>query len=152
MHLLKDGKKKNSTGNRCLTINESKTMKRIYSFMVATVALVAAVSCNKEFEQENIPAGGQTVVYTATVDQNDEPEAKAVLDQTTKKSKWTSTDAITVLDGDGAWTFTSTGEGENVDFENAEGFGDYRPVMAVYPAEYDIHSYTVNVSEKTVSA
>ena len=127
-------------------------MKRIYSFMVATVALVAAVSCNKEFEQENIPAGGQTVVYTATVDQNDEPEAKAVLDQTTKKSKWTSTDAITVLDGDGAWTFTSTGEGENVDFENAEGFGDYRPVMAVYPAEYDNHSYTVNVSEKTVSA
>ncbi len=125
--------------------------------MVATVALVAAVSCNKEFEQENIPAGGQTVVYTATVDQTEvEPDAKATLNQTTKKSEWVKDDAITVHDGTRPWTFTAAEAGENVEFSNSEGFGAYRPVIAVYPAEYTKdeieYTYTVDVAQRTVNA
>lgn len=125
--------------------------------MVATIALVAAVSCNKEFEQENIPAGGQTVVYTATVDQTEvEPDAKATLNQTTKKSEWVKDDAITVHDGTNSWTFTAAEAGENVEFSNSEGFGAYRPVIAVYPAEYTKdeieYTYTVDVAQRTVNA
>lgn len=120
-------------------------MKKIYSFMVAAVALFAAVSCNKEIEQDNLPAG-ETVVYTASVDGAD--DVKAVLNQTTKKSEWTATDKITVLDGSQSWTFNSTGAGQNVDFTNSEDFGSYRPVMAVYPAG----NWTANVTAKTVTA
>ena len=122
-------------------------MKKIYSFMVAAVALFAAVSCNKEFEQENLPAG-ETVVYTASVD-GAEPEAKAVLNETAKKSEWTATDEITVLDGSGPWTFKSTGKGQNVEFTNSEGFGKYRPVLAVYPKNT---TFTADVAAKTVNA
>lgn len=137
--------KRLSSGNRCLTINESRTMKKIYSFMVAAVALFAAASCNKELPQENLPAVGETVVYTASTDGAD---TKAVLNEETKKSEWVADDAITVHDGTKGWTFTAAEAGVNVDFSNSEGFGDYRPVLAVYPAG----TYTVDVAEKTVNA
>lgn len=137
--------KRLSSGNRCLTINESRTMKKIYSFMVAAVALFAAASCNKELPQENLPAVGETVVYTASTDGAD---TKAVLNEDTKKSEWVADDAITVHDGTKGWTFTAAKAGANVDFSNSEGFGEYRPVLAVYPAG----TYTANVAAKTVNA
>ena len=137
--------KRLSSGNRCLTINESRTMKKIYSFMVAGVALFAAASCNKELPQENLPAVGETVVYTASTDGAD---TKAVLNETTKKSEWVAGDAITVHDGEKGWTFTAAEAGANVDFSNSEGFGEYRPVLAVYPAG----TYTANVAAKTAKA
>ena len=137
--------KRLSSGNRCLTINESRTMKKIYSFMVAAVALFAAASCNKELPQENLPAVGETVVYTASTDGAD---TKAVLNETTKKSEWVAGDAITVHDGEKGWTFTAAEAGANVDFSNSEGFGEYRPVLAVYPAG----TYTANVAAKTAKA
>lgn len=122
-------------------------MKKIYSFMVAAVALFAAASCNKELPQENLPAVGETVVYTASTDGAD---TKAVLNETAKKSEWVAGDAITVHDGTKGegWTFTTAESGANVDFSNSEGFGEYRPVLAVYPAG----TYTVDVAEKTVNA
>ena len=120
-------------------------MKKIYSFMVAAVALFAAVSCNKELPQEEVPAVGETVVYTASTDGAD---TKAVLNETTKKSEWVADDAITVHDGEKGWTFTAAEAGANVAFSNSEGFGDYRPVMAVYPAG----TYTVDVAAKTAKA
>ena len=120
-------------------------MKKIYSFMVAAVALFAAASCNKELPQENLPAVGETVVYTASTDGAD---TKAVLNETAKKSEWVADDAITVHDGTNGWTFTAAKAGENVDFSNSEGFGEYRPVLAVYPAG----TYTVNVTDKTAKA
>lgn len=138
-------RKYHSSGNRCLTINESRTMKKIYSFMVAAVALFAAASCNKELPQENLPTVGETVVYTASTDGAD---TKAVLNETTKKSEWVENDAITVHDGEKGWTFTTAKAGANVDFSNSEGFGEYRPVLAVYPAG----TYTVDVNDKTVNA
>ena len=113
--------------------------------MVAAVALFAAASCNKELPQENLPAVGETVVYTASTDGAD---TKAVLNETAKKSEWVADDAITVHDGTKGWTFTTDQEGPNVDFSNSEGFGEYRPVLAVYPAG----TYTVNVTDKTAKA
>ena len=134
-------------GNGSLTINESKEMKKIYSFMVGAVALLAAVSCAQELEQAGSKeqALGETVVYTASTD---DPDAKAVLNETTKKSEWVAGDAITVHDGTQGWTFTAAEAGANVDFSNSEGFGDYRPVMAVYPAG----TYTADVAAKTAKA
>lgn len=113
--------------------------------MVAAVALFAAASCNKELPQENLPAVGETVVYTASTDGAD---TKAALNETTNKSEWVADDAITVHDGTKGWTFTTKEDGANVDFSNSEGFGPYRPVLAVYPSG----TYTVDVAEKTVNA
>ena len=113
--------------------------------MVAAVALFAAASCNKELPQENLPAVGETVVYTASTDGAD---TKAVLNETTKKSEWVAGDAITVHDGEKGWTFTAAEAGANVDFSNSEGFGEYRPVLAVYPAG----TYTADVEAKTAMA
>lgn len=115
--------------------------------MVAAVALFAAASCNKELPQENLPAVGETVVYTASTDGAD---TKAVLNETTKKSEWVADDAITVHDGTEGegWTFTTAEAGANVDFSNSDGFGEYRPVLAVYPAG----TYTVDVAAKTAKA
>lgn len=113
--------------------------------MVAAVALFAAASCNKELPQENLPAVGETVVYTASTDGAD---TKAVLNEDTKKSEWVADDAITVHDGEKGWTFTAAEAGANVDFSNSEGFGEYRPVLAVYPAG----TYTADVAAKTAKA
>lgn len=119
--------------------------------MVAAVAIFAAVSCNKEFEQENLPVG-ETVVYTASTDLGEDavnPESKASINTATRKSEWDSNDEITVHDGNKGWKFTSTGDGAHVDFVNNEGgFGDYRPVMAVYPAG----NWSADVAAKTVNA
>jgi hypothetical protein len=57
-------------------------------------------------------------------------------------------DAITVLDGAKAWNFTTTQAGIDADFANSEGFGEYRPVVAVYPKG----AWTANLAEKTVNA
>ena len=113
--------------------------------MVAAVALFAAASCNKELPQENLPAVGETVVYTASTDGAD---TKAVLNEETNKSEWEAGDAITVHDGTKGWTFTAAEAGANVDFSNSEGFGEYRSVLAVYPAG----TYTADVEAKTAMA
>ena len=113
--------------------------------MVAVVALFAAASCNKQLPQENLPTVGETVVYTASTDGAD---TKAVLNETTKKSEWVENDAITVHDGEKGWTFITAEAGANVDFSNSEGFGAYRPVLAVYPAG----TYAVDVKDKTVNS
>ena len=113
--------------------------------MVAAVAMFAAASCTQELENNAPEAKDETVVYTASTDGAD---TKAVLNETTKKSEWVANDAITVHDGEKGWTFTAAEAGANVDFSNSEGFGDYRPVLAVYPAG----TYTVDVAKKTVNA
>lgn len=113
-------------------------------FMIAAVA-IAAVACNKELPQGNELPVGETVVYTASVDGVD---TKAVLNEDTKKSEWVAGDAITVHDGTKGWKFVADKAGQHADFSNSEGFGDYRPVMAVYPAG----TYTADVPNKTVHA
>lgn len=113
--------------------------------MVAAVAIFAAASCNKELPQGNELPVGETVVYTASVDGAD---TKAVLNEDTKKSEWVADDAITVHDGTKGWKFVADKAGQHTDFSNSEGFGDYRPVMAVYPSG----DYTANVAAKTARA
>ena len=117
--------------------------------MVAAVAIFAAASCNKELPQENLPAVGETVVYTASTDAAD---TKAVLDGTV--SKWCGEELITLHDGTNAFTFyANAGETpvSKVDFTYTPGEGqpafNATEVMAVYPSG----DYTANVSNKTVS-
>ena len=62
-------------------------------FMVAAVALFAAVSCNKELPTEQLPAG-EAVKFEASVDGAD---TKVVLDG--KTSKWENGDKITIHNG-----------------------------------------------------
>lgn len=112
--------------------------------MVAAVALFAAASCAKELPQENLPAG-ETVVYSASFD---EADTKAVLNESKRKSEWVAGDAITVLDGTKGWEFTTADAGVNAEFTNSGGFGEYRPVLAVYPKG----EWTANVAQKTVNA
>lgn len=120
-------------------------MRKIYSFAVAAVALFIAASCNKELPQGTVLPVGETVVYTAEVDGAD---TKAVLNEETKKSEWVAGDAITVHDGTKGWNFVADKAGQHADFSNSEGFGDYRPVIAVYPAG----SYSADIANKTVAA
>lgn len=124
-------------------------MKKIYSFMVAAVALFAAASCNKELPQDNLPTVGETVVYTASTDGAD---TKAVLDGTV--SKWCGEELITLHDGTNAFTFyANAGDTpvSKVDFKYTPGDGqpefNATEVMAIYPSG----DYTANISDKTVS-
>ena len=117
--------------------------------MVAAVALFAAASCNKELPQENLPAVGETVVYTASTDGAD---TKAVLDGTV--SKWCGEELITLHDGTNAFTFyANAGDTpvSKVDFTYNPGEGQpvftATEVMAVYPSG----DYTANLKEKIVS-
>lgn len=114
--------------------------------MAAATAVFAAASCAQELENDKAMPVGEPVVYTASADGAD---TRAVLNEEDKKSEWVAGDAITVHDGTKGWTFTTAGSGAHADFSNSEGFGEYRPVLAVYPAgKYN----TVNVAEKTVKA
>ena len=125
-------------------------MRKIYSFMVAAVAMFATAACTQELENNATPElTGETVVYTASTD---DANTKATLNETTKKSEWVANDEITVHDGTKGWKFTAAEAGANVDFSNSEGFGDYRPVLAVYPAEREGVTYTANIAAKKVKA
>ena len=111
--------------------------------MFAAVAAFAAASCTQELDNQ-VPAG-EIVTYEAAVDGAD---TKAALNERTLKSEWVAGDAITVHDGNKGYTFTTKESGAQVEFSNAENFGSYRPVMAVYPAG----TYAADLSSKRVTA
>ena len=111
--------------------------------MFAAVAAFAAASCAQELDNQ-VPAG-EIVTYEAAVDGAD---TKAALNERTLKSEWVAGDAITVHDGNKGYTFTTKESGAQVEFSNAENFGSYRPVMAVYPAG----TYAADLSSKSVTA
>jgi len=69
--------------------------------MIAAVA-IAAVACNKELPQEQIPVG-DAKVYSATADGN---ETKAVLDG--KATNWEDGDAILIYDGTSAAKYVTS--------------------------------------------
>ena len=92
---LKSGILQRSIGNRCLTINESGKMKKIYSFMVAAVAVFGAVACTQELDNNVPEANGETVVFTAYADGAD--ETKTVLNGT--NSLWKAGDRIWIMNG-----------------------------------------------------
>ena len=109
--------------------------------MVAAVAVLAAVSCNKELSQE-IPAD-EVVVFEASVDG---AATKVSLDG--KVSKWEADDKITVHNGTTGYEFSTASSGETAEFEyvGADFAGD--KFMAVYPAG----TYQADVQNKTVTA
>ena len=77
-------------------------MKKIYSFMVAAVAVFGAVACTQELDNNVPEANGETVVFTAYADGAD--ETKTVLNGT--NSLWKAGDRIWILngkEGDAGW-------------------------------------------------
>lgn len=84
--------------NRCLTIKTKKDMKKNL-FMVAAVALMALVSCNKEeinnggLEPQEPQTPSVTVQFTASLDAE---ETKTTLDAANRKTLWVETDRISI--------------------------------------------------------
>ena len=107
--------------NRCLTIKTKKGMKKNL-FMVAAVALMALVSCNKEEINGGVVETPQPqepsviVEFTASLDAED---TKTTLDATNKKTLWSADDAISIngqkftikeIQEDGKAVFVNTAE------------------------------------------
>ena len=110
-------------------------------FMVAAVALLAAVSCNKELPQEQVPAG-ETVTFEASVDGAD---TKVALDG--KVSAWENGDKITIHNGATGYEFATTDEGVRASFSYTGTDFSGEKFMAVYPSG----CYTADVEAKTVT-
>lgn len=109
-------------------------------FAIAAVAMVAAVSCNKEIQQENLPVG-EVVTFEASVDG---AETRVALDG--KVSKWEKGDKITIHNGTTGYMFSTTDEGATADFTYAGDDFTGEKFMAVSPAG----TYTADVEAKTV--
>lgn len=110
-------------------------------FMIAAVAL-AAVACNKEAAQEQLPAG-EVVTFEASTDGAD---TKVVLDG--KVSKWENGDKITIHNGTKGYEFSTTDEGAKAEFTYTGDDFSGEKFIAVYPAG----TYTADVEAKTVVA
>lgn len=112
--------------------------------MVAAVAMIAAVSCNKEFSNDNL-FGGDVITFRASVDGAD---TKAILNG--KKSSWEADDKITIHNGENAFEFAATGAGESVNFtyDNTKKDFSGEKFMAIYPAG----DFTADVENKIVTA
>lgn len=118
-------------------------------FMIAAVA-IAAVACNKELPQEQIPVG-EAKVYSALADGN---ETKAVLNG--KATNWENGDAILIYDGTSAAKYVTSLEtpAPNADFVIADGETALagEKVLAVYPEWADGYKSSVaDVVGKTLS-
>lgn len=110
-------------------------------FMIAAVAL-AAVACNKEAAQEQLPTG-EVVTFEASTDGAD---TKVVLDG--KVSKWENGDKITIHNGTKGYEFSTTDEGATAEFTYTGDDFSGEKFIAVYPAG----TYTADVEAKTVVA
>lgn len=110
-------------------------------FMIAAVAL-AAVACNKEAAQEQLPTG-EVVTFEASTDGAD---TKVVLDG--KVSKWENGDKITIHNGTKGYEFSTTDEGAKAEFTYTGDDFSGEKFIAVYPAG----TYTADVEAKTVVA
>ena len=113
--------------------------------MVAAVALMALVSCNKEVTpSEEIAPVGETVTFTAYADGADVTKAQLNDDQ---QSEWVSGDAITIHNGTSGYEFVTTEAGAKADFSYTGNDFSGEKFIAVYPAG----EYTVDVAAKTVN-
>ena len=110
-------------------------------FMIAAVAL-AAVACNKEAAQEQLPVG-EVVTFEASTDGAD---TKVVLDG--KVSKWENGDKITIHNGTKGYEFSTTDTGAKAEFTYTGDDFSGEKFIAVYPAG----TYTADVEAKTVVA
>ena len=136
---LKDGKRKPFLGNS-LTIKTKTEMKKNL-FMVAAVALFAAVSCNDQLSQDVTPAG-ETVTFEASADGAD---TKVSLEG--KVSKWENGDKITIHNGTKGYEFSTTDAGTKATFSYTGADFSGEKFMAVYPSG----NYTADVEARTVT-
>ena len=134
--------------NRCLTIKTKKEMKKNL-FMVAAVALMALVSCNKEeiTNIENI-AGDQIetpsdIVFVAEFDQ--EPDTKIALGDLVdgvRKTTWEAGDMIKI----NGTEFSAQADGERTEFTTTSSFdGTVETFRAVHPASSYISTTAVDI-------
>ena len=110
-------------------------------FMVAAVALFAAVSCNDQLSQDVTPAG-ETVTFEASVDGAD---TKVSLEG--KVSKWENGDKITIHNGTKGYEFSTTDAGTKATFSYTGADFAGEKFMAVYPSG----NYTADVEARTVT-
>ena len=112
-------------------------------FMVAAVALMAMVSCNKEEIGNNGVEGGQAsdIVFSAELEQPDGGAAVAPAAAQTKTSlgeavgnvhpvTWNAGDKIKV----NGVEFSATADGSRTDFTTTASFTEAATYYAVYPA------------------
>ena len=124
-------------------------------FMVAAVALIAIVSCNKDFtETANPEQNGETISFTAFVDGAElpEPEVKAVLGTSANnkpQSKWEAGDAITIHNGTKGFVFkTNDANTAAARFTySGNDFSAANEVIAAYPSG----TYTVDMASRTIT-
>ena len=110
-------------------------------FMVAAVALFAAVSCNDQLSQDVTPAG-ETVTFEASADGAD---TKVSLEG--KVSKWENGDKITIHNGTKGYEFSTTDAGTKATFSYTGADFSGEKFMAVYPSG----NYTADVEARTVT-
>lgn len=115
--------------------------------MVAAVAIIAAVSCNKEFSNDNL-LGGSVITFRASIN-GDDTKAQLV----GGKSQWEANDAITVLNGTSDFKFTTSDTGSSVNFTYNNQNHDFTgsEFVAVYPASAGF-PYSVDFGSKTINA
>lgn len=128
-------------------------MKKIYSYVFATVAIFATVACNKENAEKGVnapvhevPADAVEKTFPASLTYA-EPVAKTTISG--KTSLWSGTENIAVL-GNYYYKFTATLDtpSASAEFSCASYSAGETAVLAVYP---HADNYTYNLANKTVS-
>ena len=135
-------------GNRCLTIKTKKEMKKNL-FMVAAVALMALVSCNKEEINNNEIINDEQIetpsdiVFVAEFDQ--EADTKIALGDVVdgvRKTTWEAKDKISI----NGVEFTAKAAGERTEFTTSAAFDETaKTFRAVYPASSYISTAAVDI-------
>ena len=116
-------------------------MKKLKSLILAAATMTFAVACNKELPMEAPETAGETVVFTASID-----ETKAVLKE--NKTEWVAGDKVTIHNGTKGFEFTAESAGATTDLKYVGNDFSGKKFMAVYPAG----EYTADVAAKTVKA
>lgn len=116
-------------------------MKRIYSFMAASVAMITAASCVQELSNVAQPQEG-TVVYKAIADGVDSKAVLGTSESGRPQSMWEKGDKITIHNGQKGYEFTTSIQdpSSSANFEYVgDDFSAENGVIAVYPAgDYDV--------------
>ena len=126
------------SGNGSQTLMNQKKMRKFSSFMAAAVAMLAAVSCNKEINNiDPVTPGADAVVYTAYVDGAETKTSLGAYDEVNDKTaaQWDANDQITIHNGTQGYTFTASEiNGGSAKFTYVgNDFNAGEGVMAVYP-------------------
>ena len=155
---MKAGKKKTFGASRCLTIKTKKIMKKNL-FMVAAVALIATVSCNKELENNSVQGPASDVVFVAELEQpGDDVEVAAPAAAPTKTALGSTTNGVTAVNWVGnekvsinGVEFTTTSTGAKATFTTTKTFDKTAAKFdAIYPASAGttLTAVTIPASQK----